>query len=146
MTTTFDSNRRVFRVFTYRGVSLNDLQKMSLQEFSELLPSQQRRHFKRGLHPREIELVKQVILSKQKCVNPEDKPEIVNTYARTMSVVPCFVGSFIGVHNGKVFVPIEVKPEMIGSRLCDFAPCKRSKGHGRPGVGATSGSKFVPLK
>ncbi|KAM0673827.1 ribosomal protein S15 [Gurleya vavrai] len=146
MSTAFDKSRRTFRKFTYRGVDLQDLVEMPLAEFAKLLPSKRRRHILRGLAPREVTLLKKCLAAKEACVNPEDKPAIVRTHARSMTILPQMVGNLVGIYNGHVFVPVEIKPEMIGNVLQDFSATRSSGGHGRPGVGATSSSKFVPLK
>ena len=70
----------------------------------------------------------------------------VRTHGRNIPVLPEFVGATIGVHNGQSFVPVEIKPEMIGHYLGEFAPTRRSVAHSGPGVGATRSSKHVPLK
>ena len=56
------------------------------------------------------------------------------------------VGKVIFVHNGKEFVRVEIKPEMIGHRLGEFAKTRKFEKHSGPGVGATRSSKYVPLK
>jgi len=41
---------------------------------------------------------------------------------------------------------VEIKPEVIGHYLGEFSiSCKAVK-HGRPGIGATHSSRFIPLK
>ena len=45
-----------------------------------------------------------------------------------------FVEATIGVHNGQSFVPVEIKPEMIGHYLGEFT--RRSVTHSGPGVSA----------
>jgi len=63
-----------------------------------------------------------------------------------MVILPEMVGAKIGVYNGKEFVPVVIKPEMIGHRLGEFAlTCKKVE-HSAPGVSATRGSKHIPLK
>ena len=52
----------------------------------------------------------------------------------------------VGVHNGKVFTSVEVKADMVGMYLGEFSISYKPVRHGRPGIGATSSSKFVPLK
>lgn len=146
MSTNFDKQRRTFRKFTYRGIDLQDLVQMPLLKFAELLPSKQRRHVLRGLAPREVTLLRKCLASKEACVNPEDKPVLVRTHARSMTILPQMVGNIIGIHNGQNFIPVEIKPEMIGGVLSDYSPSRSTGGHGRPGVGATSSSKFTPLK
>ena len=56
------------------------------------------------------------------------------------------VQSVISVHNGKGNNSIEVKNEMIGYYLGEFAMTYKKVSHGKPGVGATHNSKFVPIK
>jgi small subunit ribosomal protein S15e len=52
----------------------------------------------------------------------------------------------IGVYNGLNFTQVEVKPDMVGHYLAEFAitykPCK----HGRAGLGGAAAARFVPLK
>jgi small subunit ribosomal protein S19 len=56
------------------------------------------------------------------------------------------VGRRIAIYNGQHFVEIEIKPEMIGHYLGEFAVTRRGVTHSGPGVGATRSSKHVPLK
>jgi small subunit ribosomal protein S19 len=63
-----------------------------------------------------------------------------------MIVLPEFVGRTIGVHNGQMFINVEIKAEMIGHYLGEYAMTRRSVTHSGPGVGATKSSKHVPLK
>jgi small subunit ribosomal protein S19 len=56
------------------------------------------------------------------------------------------VGLKFAVHNGKEFLVVEVKPEMIGHRLGEFALTRKRVIHGTPGIGATRSSMYVPLK
>lgn len=141
-----DKERRQFKKYTYRGVPLNELVKMPLLKFSELLTSTKRRRLRRGLSERELDLLKKCALSKKKAEGTEEKPEMVKTQARTMVIVPQMVGCVIGVHNGRIYVAVEIKAEMIGYCLKDFCDSKTCSTHGKPGVGATSGSRFIPLK
>jgi small subunit ribosomal protein S15e len=61
-------------------------------------------------------------------------------------VVPEMVGSVIGVYNGKAFNQIEVKPDMVGHYLGEFSISYRPVQHGKPGIGSTNSSRFIPLK
>jgi small subunit ribosomal protein S19 len=70
----------------------------------------------------------------------------VRTHRRDMPILPQFVGRRIAIHNGQHFVEIEIKPEMIGHYLGEFAVTRRGVAHSGPGVGATRSSKHVPLK
>jgi small subunit ribosomal protein S19 len=129
------------REFTYRGYTLEQLQQMSMDEFIKLLPSRQRRSLKRGLTETQRKLLEKVRKYKRLGIN---KP--IRTHARDMVILPEMVGTTIAVHNGKEFVPVEIVPEMIGHRLGEFAITNKRVVHGRPGVGATKSSMYVPLK
>jgi small subunit ribosomal protein S15e len=63
-----------------------------------------------------------------------------------MLIVPEMIGSQLAVYNGKVFNQIEVKPEMVGHYLGEFSISYRPVRHGRPGIGSTNSSRFIPLK
>ena len=52
----------------------------------------------------------------------------------------------IHIHNGQGYTPVEIKPEMIGHYLGEYAITRRGVTHSGPGVGATKSSKHVPLK
>ena len=41
---------------------------------------------------------------------------------------------------------VEIKPEMIGHYLGEFSITYKPVKHGRPGIGATHSSRFIPLK
>ena len=60
--------------------------------------------------------------------------------------MPELVGSVVGVYNGRNFVPIEIKPDMIGRYLAEFSITYKPVKHGRPGIGASKGSTAVDLK
>lgn len=125
------SKRRTFKKFQYKGISLEELTSLSLPQLLPLLPSNLRRHLKRGLSQQELDLI-------NKKTN-----EIRN---RNFFVLPCFFYQNLRIYNGCQYVELEIKPEMMARRFKDLVPTKMSKAHGKPGVGATSGSKFVPLK
>ncbi|MCS7118180.1 MAG: 30S ribosomal protein S19 [Thaumarchaeota archaeon] len=129
------------REFAYKGYSVEQLQKMSMDEFIKLLPSRQRRSLRKGLTDTQKKLLERVRKHKRLGVN---KP--IRTHARDMVILPEMVGLTIAVHNGKEFVPVEILPEMIGHRLGEFAMTNKRVVHGRPGVGATKSSMYVPLK
>ncbi|KAG0022767.1 ribosomal protein S15, partial [Entomortierella chlamydospora] len=44
------------------------------------------------------------------------------------------------------FNQVEIKPEMIGHYLGEFSITYKPVKHGRPGIGATHSSRFIPLK
>ena len=56
------------------------------------------------------------------------------------------VGKKVAIHNGKEFKEVEIRAEMIGHFLGEFALTRKIVKHSGPGVGATRSSKFMPLK
>ncbi len=132
------------REFLYRGFTLDQLQGMSMDEFIDLLPSRQRRSLHRGLTPEQ-----RMLLEKSRTVKEaigKGSSIIVKTHIRDMIILPEMVGLTILVHNGKDFVTVAIKPEMIGHYLGEFAITNRPVKHGTPGIGASRSSMYVPLK
>jgi small subunit ribosomal protein S19 len=132
------------REFTYRGYTLNQLQGMSMDEFINLLPSRQRRSLHRGLTSEQRILLEKIRKAKE--ILRRGGNEVIKTHVRDMIVLPEMVGITIHVHNGKEFVPVEIKPEMIGHYLGEFAITNKPVKHGTPGIGASRSSMYVPLK
>jgi small subunit ribosomal protein S19 len=76
----------------------------------------------------------------------DGKEKTVKTHVRDAVILPEWVGVKFGIHNGKEFKIIVILPDMVGYRLGDFAHSTGRVLHSGPGVGATRGSKFIPLK
>jgi small subunit ribosomal protein S15e len=138
--------KRTFKKFSFRGVDLDALLDMSTDELVKLFNARARRRFQRGLKRKPMALIKKLRAAKLKVKDSIDKPEIVKTHLRNMIIVPEMIGSVIGVYNGKTFNQIEIKPEMIGHYLAEFSISYKPVKHGRPGIGATHSSRFIPLK
>jgi small subunit ribosomal protein S19 len=132
------------KTFMYRGFKLDQLQSMSMDDFINLLPSRQRRSLHRGLTPEQRTLLEKIRKAKEAIRKGSDM--IVKTHIRDMIVLPEMVSLSILIHNGKEFVPVEVKPEMIGHYLGEFAITNRPVRHGTPGIGASRSSMYVPLR
>lgn len=124
--------------FSYCGLSLEELQKLSLEELMPLFPSRTRRTLKRGLTVKQDKLLKDI-----EKANPGDT---IRTHCRDMIILPSFVGYKIHVHKGNEFQIVEIQPNMIGHYLGEFALTRKAVKHTGPGVGATRSSKFMPLK
>ena len=123
--------------FTYRGYKLEQLKSMSLHELIPLLPARARRSLKRGFSEEQQKFIEKLLSGKK---------EVVRTHRRDIIILPSFVGKKVAVHNGKEFVEFEIKPEMIGHYLGEFALTRKQVKHSGPGVGATRSSKYLPLK
>ncbi|KAM3233571.1 40S ribosomal protein S15-4 [Capsicum chacoense] len=145
VTTAGQPKKRTFKKFSYRGVDLDALLDMSTDELVKLFNARPRRRFQRGLKRKPMALIKKLRKAKREAP-PGEKPEPVKTHLRNMIIVPEMIGSIIGIYNGKTFNQIEVKPEMIGHYLAEFSISYKPVKHGRPGIGATHSSRFIPLK
>ena len=55
-------------------------------------------------------------------------------------------GDIEALYNGKEFNLFQVMPEMVGYYLGEFSITYRPVRHGRPGIGSTNSSRFIPLK
>eukprot|EP00898_Chlorokybus_atmophyticus_P002699 jgi/Chlat1/342/Chrsp10S00047 len=139
------AKKRTFRKFTFRGVDLDALLDMGTDELVDLFHARARRRFQRGLKRKPLALIKKLRKAKKEAT-AGDKPEAVRTHLRNMIIVPEMIGSVVGVYNGKTFNQVEIKPEMIGHYLAEFSITYKPVKHGRPGIGATHSSRFIPLK
>ena len=127
--------------FRYRGKSFEELNSMSTEALLELLPSRARRSLNRGVSEEKRKLLEDARAIREGKANGQ-----IKTHARDMIILPTMVGLTIGVHNGKEFVPLEVKPEMIGRYLGEYVITNKKVVHGTPGIGASRSSLYVPLK
>lgn len=136
---------RSVRKYTFRGLDIDDLVKLSQDKLLELLRSRQRRKFNRGIKHKYNRLIMKIRKSK-KNVQPGEKPVPVKTHLRNAVILPEMVGGVVGIHNGKEFTNVEIKFDMIGKYLGEFSLSYKMTTHGKPGVGATKGSAHVDKK
>jgi len=129
------------KVFKYRGYTLEQLQSISLEAFLTLLPSRQRRSLNKGISDEKRKLLEEARAAKDGKLN---KP--IKTHARDMVILPYMAGLTIHVHSGKEFVPVEIKPQMIGHYLGEYVITNKRVAHGTPGIGSSRSSLYVPLK
>jgi small subunit ribosomal protein S19 len=127
--------------FRYRGRTLEELNSMSTEALLELLPSRARRSLNRGVSEEKRKLLEDARAMKDGKLEGE-----IKTHARDMIILPTMVGLTIAVHNGREFVPLEIKPEMIGRYLGEYVITNKKVVHGTPGIGASRSSLYVPLK
>lgn len=115
-----------------------------------------------GLKRKPLALIKRLRKAKKEAP-PMEKPACVKTHLRNMIIVPEMIGSVVGIHQGKTFNQVEIKVictffitiilsslflqgEMVGRYLGEFSITYKPVKHGRPGIGATHSSRFIPLK
>ncbi|HYC27090.1 MAG TPA: 30S ribosomal protein S19 [Nitrososphaerales archaeon] len=127
--------------FRYRGKSMDELNSMSTEALLELLPSRARRSLNRGVSEE-----KRKLLEDARAIKEGKKEGQIKTHARDMIILPTMVGLTIAVHNGREFVNLEVKPEMVGRYLGEYVITNKKVVHGTPGIGASRSSLYVPLK
>ena len=137
--------KQIFKKFSYRGNDLKKLIDMNMDEMSQQLRSRQRRKLRRKMGSKYARFINKLLEAK-KHTAAGDKPAAVKTHLRDCIVLPSMVQSVINIHKGNGYSNIEVKPEMIGYYLGEFAVTYKRVSHGKPGVGATHSSKFVPIK
>ncbi len=69
------------------------------------------------------------LLKKITKLAPGDK-QVINTWSRASTITPEMVGFTIGVHNGRVHVPVHITENMVGHKLGEFAPTRKFIRHG----------------
>ena len=121
--------------FTYKGKTIEELKKLSLDDFAKLVPSRQRRKMKRGFTDDEKKFLEKLKKKKE-----------IRTHLRDLIVFPEMVGKKIHIHDGKGFVFVEIIPDMLGHYLGEFAMTRRKVQHSAPGIGATRSSSAVSVK
>ena len=127
--------------FKYRGLTTEELQSLSIEKLKELLPARARRSLTRGITDGKRKLLDEVKATKAgKSTTP------IKTHLRDLIILPYMIGSTIQVFSGKEFVPVVIKPEMVGHYLGEYVMTNKRVVHGAPGVGASRSSLYVPLK
>ena len=69
------------------------------------------------------------LIKKIKDLKPGDKT-VLKTWDRSCTITPDMVGITLGVHNGKIHVPVYIVENMIGHRLGEFSHTKKFVSHG----------------
>jgi len=127
------------REFLYRGHTIDELRALSMDEFIRLLPSRKRRSLRRGLS-----VEQRTVIEKLRSSPPDGKP--LRTHTRDLIILPEMVGRTLLVHNGTDFVEVRITEKMVGHYLGEFAVTNKPVRHGRPGIGASRSSMYIPLK
>ncbi len=62
----------------------------------------------------------------------KNKPgeKVIKTWARSSTITPEMIGFTFDVYNGKQFIQVQIKEEMIGHKLGEFSPTKKFVKHG----------------
>jgi small subunit ribosomal protein S19 len=126
--------------FTYRGLSKNELENLSLENLLKLFPARVRRSLGRGINDNKRKLIDEIKASKT------GKNITIRTHLRDLIILPYMIGTKINVFSGKEFVPVTITSEMVGHYLGEYVITNKRVTHGAPGVGASRSSLYVPLK
>jgi small subunit ribosomal protein S15e len=138
--------KRQFRKFTFRGLELEKILDLNQEELLEVVHARARRRMLRGMKKkRHVGLLNKLKKAK-KAAGALDKPAPVKTHLRNMVIVPDMIGSQVAIYNGKVFNLVLITADMLGSYLGEYSISYRPVRHGRPGLGSTNSSRFIPLK
>jgi len=69
------------------------------------------------------------LLKKIAVIKPEDR-KVIKTWARASMISPEMIGYAFAVHNGKDFIEVVVKEDMVGHRLGEFSQTRKFVRHG----------------
>ena len=130
--------------FSFRGKSLEDVRKLSLEEFSKLCTARPRRTIVR--QKAQYEHIMKKIAKYNEGLKGTKPPRAIRTHWRDLIVVPAMVGVKLAIHAGKEFNEVEVKPEMLGHVLGEFALTRKKLSHGKAGIGATRSSTAIAAR
>ncbi|MEM3154699.1 MAG: 30S ribosomal protein S19 [Candidatus Woesearchaeota archaeon] len=122
--------------FLYRGKTIQEIQKMGLEEFAKLVPARERRKLKRGFTETEKKLLASIR------ANEKD----IKAHCRDMIIIPEMIGKTIKIHNGKEWIMLIIEPEMLAHRLGEFALTRKTVKHSAPGIGATRSSASLSVR
>ncbi len=127
---------------TWKGMNEAQAAAIGMDEFLKLISSRSRRTLMRLNQNPKLKAFMETVREIKK-TNPK---KLIKTHLRDAVIIPEWVGLMFGVYNGKEYKKIEIGADKLGRRLGEFSHSTGRVLHSGPGVGATRGSKFVPLK
>jgi small subunit ribosomal protein S19 len=119
--------------FRYRGKTLDELKKLSLKDFAQLVNSRARRNILRNEDMQFYQRIEKDIKTNKN----------IRTHRRDIIVTPKMVDKNIYVYNGKEFLLINITEYMLGHYLGEFALTRKRLKHGKAGIGATKSSTAI---
>ena len=69
------------------------------------------------------------LLKEIKELNANNIKKLIPTWSRSSTIIPLMIGHTIGVHNGRIHLPIFITEQMIGHKLGEFSPTRTYRGH-----------------
>jgi small subunit ribosomal protein S19 len=125
--------------FVFRGLDEEQLKAVSMDEFIRMLPSRMRRSLMRGLPEEHRKLIEKI-----RSWQPGDKP--LKTHARNVIILPEMIGKTVHVFSGRDFIEVLIDLKKVGHYLGEYSITNSPVRHGRPGIGASRSSMYIPLK
>ena len=65
----------------------------------------------------------------KKVLENTSKKAIINTWSRSSTISPDFVGFTISVHNGRQFIPVNITENLVGHKLGEFSATRLFRRH-----------------
>jgi small subunit ribosomal protein S19 len=69
------------------------------------------------------------LMAKVEKMNATREKRVIRTWSRSSTIITSMVGHTIGVHNGKIHIPVFVTENMVGHKLGEFSPTRSFRGH-----------------
>lgn len=73
--------------------------------------------------------VQEALMKRVIAMNESGEKRVLQTWSRSSTIYPDFVGHTFAVHDGRKHVPVYVTEDMVGHKLGEFAPTRTYKGH-----------------
>ncbi len=109
--------------FKFKSFTLDQLKELGTPAFMELLPSRQRRSFKRGFGEQKEKLIKKI-----------EKKNNVKTHVRDMVILPNMIGKTVQIYTGKEFQAVTFTEDMLGHYFGEYALTRKKATHTNIGV------------
>ncbi len=128
------------RIVTFKGKTAEELQQLTIDDFSKLLKARPRRAIKR------MSIGYKALIARAEKAKKAGSAKPVRTHVREAVILPSWLGMTFSVHNGKTFQDLPITMDLIGHRLGEFVYTTKHVQHSAPGIRATRGSKFLAVK
>lgn len=122
--------------FRWHGKTEEEVKKLDLRDFMQLVPARPRRSLKRGFTDLQKRFLRKIERNEAK----------LRTQCRDMVIIPSMLGKTILVHRGKEFLPVTISIDMLGHYLGEFVMTRKPVSHSAAGIGATRSSKAISAR
>ncbi len=128
--------------FLFKGKTIEELQKLSTEEFAQIVDSRAKRSLKRNQNKKLDKKIEKAMKVKE--TGREPKP--IRTHFRDTIIIPKMIGLKFAIYNGKEFEVKEIIPEMISHYLGELVLTRKRLMHGKAGIGATKSSTAITAR